>query len=55
MSYNELHQYVQNHPPDLVTINNFNDLCFYETVIKALKWEQNRLQLTQAIQDFKNM
>ena len=53
MSYNELHQYVQNHPPDLVTINNFNDLHFYETVIKALKWEQNRLQLTQAIQDLK--
>ena len=53
MSYNELHQYIQNHPLDLVTINNLNDIRFYETVVKALKWEQNRLQLTQAIQDLK--
>ena len=53
MSYNELCQYVQNHPPDFVKINNFNNLPFYETVIKAVKWEQNRLQLTQVIQDLK--
>ena len=53
MPYNELHQYIQNYPLDLVTINNFNDLQFYETVVKALKWEQNRLQLTQAIRDLK--
>ena len=53
MSYNELHQYIQNYPLDLVTINNFNDLQFYETVVKALKWEHNQLQLTQAIQDLK--
>ena len=53
MSYNQLHQYIQNYPPDLVTINNFNDLQFYETVVKALKWEYNQLQLTQAIQDLK--
>ena len=53
MSYNELRQYIQNYPLDLVTINNFNDLHFYETVVKALKWEQNRLQLTRAIRDLK--
>ena len=53
MSYNELRQYIQNYPLDLVTINNFNDLRFYETVVKALKWEQNRLQLTRAIWDLK--
>ena len=41
MSYNELCQYIQNYPPDLVIINNFNDICFYETVVKALKWEHN--------------
>ena len=41
MSYNELHQYIQNYPLDLVTINNLNDIHFYETVVKALKWEQN--------------
>ena len=55
MSYNELHQYIQNYPPDLVIINNFNDICFYETVVKALKWEHNRLQLIQAIPKFKIM
>ena len=49
MSYNELHQYIQNYPLDLVIINNFNDICFYEIVVKALKWEHNRLQLIQAI------
>ena len=27
--------------------------CFYETVVKALKWEHNRLQLIQAIQNLK--
>ena len=53
MSYNELCQYIQNYPLDLVIINNFKDIHFYETVVKALKWEQNRLQLTQAIQDLK--
>ena len=36
MSYNELCQYIQNYPLDLVIINNFNDICFYETVVKAL-------------------
>ena len=53
MSYNELRQYIQNYPLDLVTINNFNEIHFYETLVKALKWEQNRLQLTRAIQDLK--
>ena len=51
MSYQELHQYIQNYPPDLVIINNFNDICFYETVVKALKWEHGRLQLIQAIRN----
>ena len=41
MSYNELHQYIQNYPLDLITINNLNDIQFYETVVKALTWEQN--------------
>ena len=45
MSYNELCQYIQNYPLDLVIINNFNDISFYEIVVKALKWEHNRLQL----------
>ena len=53
MSYNELRQYIQNYPLDLVIINNFNDICFYETVVKALKWEHHRLQLIQAIQHLK--
>ena len=53
MSYNELCQYIQNYPLDLVTINNLTDLHFYETVVKALKWEQNRLQLTWVIQNLK--
>ena len=53
MSYNELHQYIQNYPLDLITINNLNDIQFYETVVKASKWEQNQLQLTQAIWDLK--
>ena len=53
MSYHELHQYIQNYPPDLVIINNFNDICFYETVVKALKWEHNQLQLIQAIHNLK--
>ena len=53
MSYNDLHQYIQNYSLDLVTINNFTDLHFYETVVKALKWEQNRLQLTQMIWNLK--
>ena len=53
MSYNELHQYIQNYPLDLVTINNLNDIQFYETVVKALKWEQNQIQLTRAIRDLK--
>ena len=55
MSYNELRQYIQNYPPDLVIINNFNDIWFYETVVNALKWEHNRLQLIQAILKFKTM
>ena len=37
MSYNDLRQYIQNYSLDLVTINNFTDLHFYETVVKALK------------------
>ena len=53
MSYQELHQYIQNYPPDLVIINNFNDIGFYETVVKALKWEHNRLQLLQMIHNLK--
>ena len=53
MSYNELCQYIQNYPPDLVIINNFNDISFYETVVKAFKWEHNRLQLIQEIQNLK--
>ena len=53
MSYNELCQYIQNYPLDLVIINNFNDICFYEIVVKALKWEHNRLQLIQVIQNLK--
>ena len=53
MSYHELCQYIQKNPLDLVIINNFNDICFYETVIKALKWEHNRLQLIQAIRNLK--
>ena len=53
MSYQELRQYIQNYPPDLVIINNFNDIGFYETVVKALKWEHNRLQLIQAIHNLK--
>ena len=55
MSYQELHQYIQNYPPDLVIINNFNDICFYETVVKALKWEHGRLQLIQDNSQFKIM
>ena len=53
MSYQELHQYIQNYPLDLVIINNFNDIGFYETVVKALKWEHNRLQLIQVICNLK--
>ena len=50
---NDLCQYIQNYSLDLITINNFTNLHFYETVVKALKWEQNRLQLTQVIQNLK--
>ena len=46
MAYNELRQYIQRYPLDLVTINNLNDIQFYETVVKPFKWEQNQLQLT---------
>ena len=53
MSYQELRQYIQNYPLDLVIINNFNDIGFYETVVKALKWEHSRLQLIQAIRNLK--
>ena len=53
MSYHELRQYIQNYSPDLVIINNFNYICFYETVVKALKWEHTRLQLIQAIRNLK--
>ena len=55
MSYNELHQYIQNYPLDLVTINNFNDLQFYETVVKALKWEHNHITIDSGNSGFKIM
>ena len=55
MSYNELHQYIQNYPLDLVTINNFNDLRFYETVVKALKWETQSITIELCNLRFKIM
>ena len=45
--------YVNTFKPDFVIINNINDLHFYEIVVKALKWEHNRLQLTKMIQDLR--
>ena len=49
MCYKDLLQYVHTHPPEAVTIKSINDLHFYETVVKALKWEQNRLHLKKTI------
>ena len=40
-------------PTDLVIINNFNDIEFYQTVVKALKWEHGRLHLIQTIRNLK--